>query len=231
MNDNGDLCQVKRWFCIVDEHVHVAVTADAARSGHLARTILLAIRPYASVRLDPAHVRPVATRRHLEWLVEYILDQPRHHDLAVHPALFSGSCFADLVGARLVPGLKIRIREVLGRFRLRTAFEAVDVAATRLVPSSNEQVRRVGASVLAEVAAAALCVVHPLRGKTARATLARAACCQLARDAGIANTEVAHAVDITRQGVSQLARRTIDRRVVRAVRMRLALRQRVMGCP
>jgi hypothetical protein len=221
---------VKRWFSIVDEHVHVAVTASAARSGHLARTILLALRPYAAARLDPAHLRPVETRRHLEWLVQYILDQPRRHDLPVHPALWSGSCFADLVGARLVPGLKIHIRQVLPRFRLRTAFEAVGLVAARLVPSPDEEVRRVGASVLTETAAAALCVVHPLRGKTARTTLARAACCQIARTAGIANAEVAHALDITRQGVSQLAGRTIDRRILRVVRMRLALRQRVMGC-
>ena len=139
--------------------------------------------------------------------------------------MWSGSCFADLVGARLVPGLKIRIRQVLPRFGLRTAFEAVGLVAARLVPLPDEEIRRVGASVLAEAAAAALCVVHPLRGKTARTTLARAACCQLARDAGIASTEVAHGLDITRQGVSQLAGRTIDRRILRAVRMRLARRQ------
>ncbi len=29
----------------------------------------------------------------------YLLRQPSHHDLQVHPALWTGSCFLDLVGA------------------------------------------------------------------------------------------------------------------------------------
>jgi hypothetical protein len=36
--------------------------------------------------------------------VTYLLKQPVKHGLDVHPALWTGSCFLDLIGARLIPG-------------------------------------------------------------------------------------------------------------------------------
>jgi len=88
-------------FGLVDEHIHVAASGERPDVGRLARTLLLATRPWTSAKLEPARIIPVANRRHLQRLVRYILDQPAHHDLPVHPALWSGSC-----SRRRVPQLR-----------------------------------------------------------------------------------------------------------------------------
>ena len=201
-------------FCLVDEHVHVVLTGERVEVGRMARSVLLALRPWAAVSIDPARIRLVAGRAHLRRLVRYVLDQPRHHDLPGHPALWSGSCFVDLVGARVVPNLDLRIREVLPRFRLREAHEAVGLPPTRLVPLQGTTVRRLGAFRLSQAAAASLCVEHPLRGKTAPVTLARAAMCQIAREAGIATTEVTDVLGIqppAREALASASARSVFR--------------------
>ena len=67
-------------FALVDDHVHVVVHCEEDRVGRLARAILLALRAVAAVEIEPAHVRPVRDRGHMEWLVTYVLTQPRHAD-------------------------------------------------------------------------------------------------------------------------------------------------------
>jgi hypothetical protein len=90
------------------------------------------LRPLAAAPVEPARVREVDTRAHLEWLVRYVLTQGPHHGVAGHPALASGSCFQDLVAARRVDGLRLRIAEALPRLRRRTLYEAVGLPAVGL---------------------------------------------------------------------------------------------------
>lgn len=133
-------------FCIVDDHLHVVLLCEAQQAGVLSRELLLALRPLTGPNLAPAFVRPVEGRGHLEWLVRYVLEQPTKHGLPGHPALWPGSCFPDLVGARRLPGLSLRLRlsEALPRFRLRTrAAPDGAVEAVRLRLALEERARAV----------------------------------------------------------------------------------------
>jgi hypothetical protein len=113
----------------------------------------------------------------------------------------------------------------LPRFRLREAHEAVGLPPTRLVALAGAAVRRLGAFRLSQAAAAALCVEHPLLGKTAPVTLARAATCRIARDAGIATTEVKDVLGVQPPARRRLAHRSLDARLIRSVLLRLALEE------
>jgi hypothetical protein len=216
-------------FCLVDEHVHVAVTGDRPKAGRLARSILLAMRPWTVVPLDPAKIRPVANRFHLQRLVPYVLSQSVRHHLPVHPALWSGSCFADLVGARAIESLNLQVARVLPRFRLREALSAVGLPKAELTTPSFDEIRRLGAFRITQAAAAALCVPHPLQGRTTPTSLARAAACQVAHAAGVPRSEVSHALGITRRAIRQLVNRPINARVLRSVYRRLGLELLVGG--
>ena len=112
-------------FSIVDDHLHLVLWCDRQRRGRLARALVQALRQVAPVPVEPARVRAVENRSHMKWLVDYLLSQTIHHGIPSHPALWSGSCFPDLIGARLVPGLKLQLRKALPRFRMRDIYRAV----------------------------------------------------------------------------------------------------------
>lgn len=211
-------------FCLVDDHAHIALDIDPGRVGVMSRSLLLALRPLAE-HVEPAHVRPVESRSHLEWLVGYMLRQPIKHGMPGHPALWSGSCICDLVGARVVPGLEPipRLMAVLPRFRLREAFAHAGLPKAELFPLDDDGIRDLGAVPLARAAAFVTASTVPLVGKAAPVAAARAATCQLARQAGIATRDVTRVLAITPQAVGRLARKAVDPRLPRAVRLRLAL--------
>jgi hypothetical protein len=214
-------------FSVVDEHVHVVLTGDRQQVGKLARAITFAIGPLVAGCLDPSRIQPVNGRAHLQNFVRYVLDQPRHHGLPVHPALWCGSCFPDLIGARFVHGLQLRVRDVLPRFRLRDAYRAVGLPTAPLAPLADPEIRRAGAGRLVDAAAACLCVAPPLSGNRTTVTLARAAVARTARAAGIFTPEVAYALRVSLSAVSRLSRRPLDDRIVTGVRLRLALEDSV----
>jgi len=129
-------------FCLVDEHIHVAVLSESAVIGRIARSILLCMRQRADGLPEPAHLRQVKTRSHMQWLVRYLLEQPSKHGLPGHQALWSGSCFLDLAGCRIVQGLQIqkRLTEVLPRLRLRDIYQAVGLPSEELNPLPVKEV-------------------------------------------------------------------------------------------
>ncbi len=90
-------------FCVVDDHLHVVVCATRRQAGALAGGMVRSAE-LGGRRLAPAFVRPVEGRGHLEWLVGYLLTQASKHGLAVPDRLYEGSCFQDLVGARVIEG-------------------------------------------------------------------------------------------------------------------------------
>lgn len=211
-------------FCIVDDHIHVVLYCDAARRAVLSRSLTLAFRPLAAAPLDPPFVRPVRDRAHMNWLADtYILRQSWKHGLAGHPATWTGSCFPDLVGARLLPGLSPCIAAALPRWRLPRAHSAVFLPLEPLEPADDARLRAVGVVHLAAAAGAAMGADPALTGKGSAEVLARRATALLATGAGAPNSEVAHALGMHPVASARLQHRGVEESVLRAVRLWIAL--------
>ncbi len=106
-------------FCIVDDHAHVVVCCYDGEAPRLADALHRALQRLSAVPLSPPFLGAVRGRAHMESLLGYVPAQTSHHGIPVHPALWTGSCFVDLVGARLLPGFGNCIMQLLPRFRLR----------------------------------------------------------------------------------------------------------------
>lgn len=210
-------------FCIVDEHIHLVAVCSRIEAGRLARAVGIALGHRAATRTGPAHFRQVRERRHLETLVGYVLGQPAHHGLPGHPALWTGSACLDLLGARVIPGLDLRLREVLPRLDSRRILEAVGLVGIDLRPMSLEEIRKGGAFALAAAAGAALAARPDLHGNEDPTVAARVATATLANAAGIPTSEVAAALGIWPRSARRLAGRQSPARVLSAVRRRLTL--------
>ena len=212
-------------FCIVDDHLHIVVWCCSHRRAVLiGRSIVRATHPLTAAQLCPPHVKPVETRAHLERLVRYHLEQVVHHGLqGADPALWSGSCFQDMVGARAIDGLELRIAQVLPRFRLQQAFEYVGLPPVPLVALDDRTVRAAGATRIVHAAASALAVGDALAGRHAPVVLAKRAAVQTGTWVGISTAEMAWALRTTTQTIRRLKMPPIKPRVLRAVRLRLAL--------
>ncbi len=208
---------------LVDDHLHLLLLCDRARVGRVARDLLLALRPIAPPELEPAWFRPVSGRNHLENLVEYLLTQVPHHGLPQHPALYTGNGFVDLVGARAVSGLQLRLGEALPRYRQRAAYEAVGLPATPLVPATPTAIHAAGAVRLAEAAKAALCVGPELRGRADPVVRARVAAAHLAQEADLRTRDLAAPLGITPRALQKARRRSPREPDLTAVRLRLSL--------
>jgi len=219
-------------FCIVDDHVHAVVFCDRERAGRLARSILLTLKGLAAVPLRPSSfIKRVENRGHLSQLVRYCIEQPAHHKLKVHSALWTGSCFQDLIGARAVGALGVRLETVLPRFNRVDLLTYAGLPPRELMPTDDKLVRSAGARRLARAAAAALAAEPDLRGHRLEVEQARAAACVLAAAAGMATRETAAALDVALRTVQRLAHSAPDAVVLRSVRMRLALEDAVASLP
>jgi hypothetical protein len=219
-------------FCVVDDHVHVVLFCTVAERGRYVQALSLAFKSQVVVPLGPAFVRPVRDRGHMEWLAhEYILRQPVKHGLSTPPALWSGSCFADLAGARLLPGLRLRIHDALPRWRLRTAYRAVGLPETQLVPAPDVLVRQLGASRIVAAAASAVGADPGLHGQGASAPDARRVVAALASSVGIRAPEIGWALGLTRQAVNRLIGRETSAALTQATRLQLALEEAVAALP
>jgi hypothetical protein len=210
-------------FALVDDHVHVVVFCEAGRVGRLARAILLALRPLAAVEIRPAHVVPVRDRSHMASLVPYLLTQPIHHGLSEHPALTTGSCWPDLVGARRIPALTLPLLNALPRFRLRDAYRHVGLPAVELQPAADDVLRALGAVRLVAAASRAHGVGPTLARNEPAAAEVRTVAVQLAAAAGMHVSEVAHALAIGTDAARKIGARAPDPRAHRAVRLAIAL--------
>ena len=215
-------------FCLVDDHVHVVVYAPTQETGRLSRALLLAMRLFLAADLAPAHPRPVDNRAHLLWLVRYLLLQPAKHGLAGHPALWSGSCFADLAGARRVPGWAPPIAEALPRWRLREAFALLGLPAASLCPM--EDLGDQPPSRLLAAAAFALAVDPALEGRRAEVVRARRVAAALLEEAGHPIRGIAVRLRVDPTSVRRLVSGA-DPADLRAARMWLALQAAAASPP
>jgi len=218
-------------FCVVDDHVHAVLFCDAHRVGLRARSFLLALRAIAGTPLLPAHVRPVDGRSHLLWLVQYCIRQPSKHDIGVHPALWSGSCFLDLVGARVLDGYAPPLREALPRLRRRVFFEHAGLDPTPLTPLSDDALGGVGVMALVGAAAAAFAAPPGLAGNPPLVVQARRVAVHLGGIAGFSAASLARALGVRPNAVHRLRHRPASPAGVDAARRYLALEARVAARP
>ncbi len=218
-------------FCVVDDHVHVIVLCGRARAGVLARALKLALGRLAAVPLKPVYIGTVHGRNHMLETHRYVLRQPAHHGLAGHPALWSGSCLLDLVGARWAPGISLRLREVLPRLPLTSSLETVGLPATKLIPATPEEIRAVGSKALVAAAASACAAAPAVEGRGAQETRARRAACVLGREAGLPPSELAWALRIHRASANKAARNGAEAEALLATRTHLALESAVLAAP
>lgn len=214
-------------FCVVDDHVHVVAKGERSRVGHRVSGFSRALAA-RGVPLQPAHIVEVEGKRHLENLVHYLIRQPEKHGVGGHPALWSGSCFTDLLGARTLCGFDPSV--VLGllpRWRQRDVWGVLQLEP-RGLPSDSD-LRQLGAYRIAEAASAAFgCTSLDARRRSEVAS-ARQVAAWLATTAGINAQEVADALHTSRRSASALALRTPPRAARQVVLTRLALEEAVSG--
>ena len=210
-------------FCLVDDHVHVVVLCEPADVRRIARSLHMTLTPRASVPLLDAHVEPVEKRSHMEWLVRYVVGQVDHHALHAHPALWSGSCFADLVGARVLPGWRANIDEALPRHTVADALKAAGLDLRALEPIRDAGLRELGVRRIVSAAADAVGADPALPGRTAEVVEARRVAITLARGVDFDRAEIAHALGLTVHGVAKLARTPASPECVAAARVRLGI--------
>lgn len=235
-------------FAVTLRAVHLVVVGTAQRAGRISAGIVLAVRPLVGVEFAPTYKRLLEGRAHLRWYVDHLLvDYLQEEGVEAHPALWSGSCFQELIGARSVDGLNLQLGAVLPNYRTRYAYSAVGLEREKpLSPLSPEWIRVAGAARVVAAVAASLCVDPPraqpaevvkpaLPGNTPRMIRARRAAVTLARIAGLAVSDVAGALGVSDQAVRRLAGRSPDWTLVNAAATRLALedelRRVTLGVP
>lgn len=216
-------------FSIVDDHIHIVALADRHRAGRLSQILGCALRAVSAVPMAPARIRPVGNRTHLTRLVPYLLNQVGHHGISCHPALWSGSCFQDIVGARIVRGLRLQIGEALPRVTMTEICRAVGIEAREIGPVPDADVRAAGGDALGAAVASALAVGPELEGKSRRVVFARRIAVQMGRSVGIPGVEIARGLGIDSRTVRRLAGGQANPAVERAVRIRLSIERAVRG--
>ncbi len=209
-------------FCIVDDHLHVVVLGDRAAAGRIGRALLYGLRTLAACPVEPAYIRPVRNRSHMAWLVEYLLGQPRKHGLSTHPALWSGSCFADLVGARCVPGLELRIFDVLPRLTRADIHRFVELPDQVPLPDLAELYDR-RMRLFADAGAAAAAADPGYDDRSAATTTARRIAARLGSEAHIAVWRIACGLGVSDSMVRRLRIAPLDPRFLLAGHRQIAL--------
>ncbi len=214
-------------FCLVDEHVHAVLYGDRVVVFRRARAISRSLRLLAAVPLEPARVRPIQGRSHMQSVFGYVLRQPAKHGLPVHPALWSGSCFPDLLGVRVIGGLTLCLRQLLPRASTRDLLRGVGLGSERMVPVGIERVASAGAHELVRVVSDAVGVLPPLVTQEPDVVQAKRAASVLAREAGLGLAPVAAAGGFSPRTARRLALEPVPEEIRRAVLGRFALEERV----
>ena len=217
--------------CLVDDHVHLLLYCDPARIGVLSRSVLRTLRARAAAPIAPGWPRHADTRSYQLWLVHYLLDQPRKHGLGQHPALWSGSAFQDLAGARVLPHYQPPFAEALPRWRRREAFVHVGLNPDPLQLLNDAGVLRLGLSRLVEAAASACCADPALTGRAPEVLAARRVAAQVAGQVGWTTSQISASLGVPPRTARRLTTAPADDALIAATRRRLALEERVASLP
>ncbi len=217
-------------FAIVDDHVHIVVIVTPERLARVQGALSRVLNNRSAAPFSAPFVRPVTTRSHMASLVAYCLKQFEHHGLADDPSIATGSCFPDLIGARRIPGLTLRISTALPRFQLREAHAAVGLS-TAIVPADDTTVRGLGPRRLAQCVAHVFAVDPAFVGNTVAVVAARRVAVRLALQVGMRPRDIADALHITPIAAARLATRPVEEADLRAVRKRVALQDAAAARP
>jgi len=208
-------------FCVADDHAHVTVLCEPGCMPFVRRALALRLRSVAGVHVVATGAKRVEHRRHLESLVPYTLRQTEHHDMRVEPAVWSGSCFQDLVGARCIPCVDLQLRRLLPRWTDSAVWACVGLPV--LEPASSLDVRVAGAVRVARAAADAVGVDPDLPGRSVRVARARRVAMQVGTSSGIAPEEMRWATGISGRSKRRSLRADVDPPLHRAVRLQIAI--------
>jgi len=211
-------------FCVVDDHVHLLIFASRELAGRIVRGLVQAWNRLLGTRLGPPFFRRVESRRHLEKLVPYVLDQTTHHEIrsCPHPALWPGSSFADLIGARRLPGFdRALLDQALPRRSEQRFYDAIGLAP--LSPADDRSLRTAGLDHL--VQATGRVIAQPrLTVRNPTSVRARRMLVRIARNLSFSDRQIAAALECPRRTVSHLgATACLDLPMQRALRLRVAL--------
>lgn len=214
-------------FCIVDDHLHAVLRCERPVVTWRARSLCRVIRARAAVPVAPSWISAVESRSHMQNLVGYILDQTSHHGLPVHPALWSGSCFPDLIGARCLPGLDLQLQRALPRLQTWEICKAVGLQERDLAPLDHEEVRALGAARILAASSAVLGVGPGVAGQRRDLFVARALTAQVCGEVGLSREDLGWVLDRSRRQILRLEEAPIPETLLLGVRRRLALEQAV----
>lgn len=209
-------------FCIVDDHFHAVVRGCRAHAGQVVWRIKRTWAPLMGSPLSEGYYRRVEGRQHMRSLVRYHLQQSRIHSLGEHPALWSGSCFSDLIGARRLRGLELGAHDVLPRLGLADLCRDAGLDGP-ITAASDDTLRAAGIGPLVKAASFALATSPRLAGQEAAAMEARAAVTQLAAAAGLRRDALARELACSPRTLQRLNGREVAPEMLRAIRLRLAL--------
>lgn len=210
-------------YSLVDDHLHLALKCSRQRAGRIQQAMTLALQPLAAADIS-SDLRPVTGRSHLLWLVRYFLLQVEKHGLDEQPALWMGSCFQDMIGARCMIPIWPRLRDVLPRFHLEQAIDIVGLPR-RPTPASDSLIFHLGAVRLVEAVCVSQLTGPRQSDRSEPAIRARCIACRLARAAGLPLSEVSRCLGISERTARRCANSPVNPTAVLAVRIRLALEE------
>jgi hypothetical protein len=176
---------------------------------------------------DPWSERIDGTK-HKAGLLRYFLQQPSHHNVAVHDALWTGSCFLDLAGARVIDGLRLQIWDLLPNISRSVIYQHVGLPRRSIEPVSLAEIRVLGAVRLVAAASAALAADPLLQGKAKLERRGRGLAVELGQRAGIPSSEIRWALKQPRTNYHRALQEPVEEMDMLAVRKRLALEEAVV---
>ncbi len=203
-------------FSVADTHLHLENTCGAREAAELARRIELSLgrRLSIAVGFSPAYLEPIRDQKHLQNLFTYILKQDQRHGLDLDPYR-EASNLPDLLGMRLLGGYTTTlVRQLLPRINRKKLLEYLHVPALQpgeeplelVVPAAEATMARVG-----------------LDGRTRELVDVRRAVVQVV-GSRMAPSELAQMMGVDRRTITRLRAQPADARLVKAIRLQLALR-------
>jgi len=215
-------------WCVVDDHLHLVVACTRAEAGRLAQRLSLALAAAVpEAGLDPARICAVQDRRHLYTLVPYVLTQTWKHGLPGHPGRWEASCFADLIGARVLSGYDPRpLTRALPRLTEREILDAVEVPPAAIRPFEEGRLDTLLPADLVAAAASAV-GVPDLSGSRRPVVEAKRVVARFARGQGWPTVRLAELLGVHPASARRFATAVANPRVERAFRRQLTLRASV----
>lgn len=232
-NDEHDLLRIVRHlahlggdslvaFCVVDDHLHSFHHGPRRRVGQVASGITQTI----ATPTEPAFIKEVRGRSYRTWLLRYILTQVLKHGIPGPPALWHGSSFLDLIGARVLDGFdRGTIERVLPRSRVDGIFTELGLAAEPI--HALEDLEGIGAAELVRAAGASLGCGRGAGTRQPHEVDARHLAAWLGRQLDLPTGELGAELKRSTRTVRMLAARRPPDEHIDALRTRLALERRV----